>query len=91
MLTNETVCHAVSEKHMCDKPMHACKLTTLKSVGLRIVVIDFTRPRYGYRYGINVCAVAVTGQEQLRRLGKNTKTRETRTVGESKIKFVTKV
>jgi hypothetical protein len=44
-----------------------------------------------YRYGINVCDVAVTGQEQLRRLGKNTKTRETRTVGESKIKFVTKV
>ena len=41
--------------------------------------------------GINVCAVAVTKQKQLRRLGKNTKTRETRTVGESKIKFVTKV
>ena len=76
---------------MCDKPMHACKLTTLKSVGPRIDVIDFTRPRYDSGYGINVCAVVVTGQGQLRRLEKNTETRETRTVGESKSKLVTKV
>jgi len=32
---------------MCDKPMHACKLTTLKSVGPSMVAIDFSRPRYG--------------------------------------------
>lgn len=41
--------------------------------------------------GINVRAVAVTKQKRLRSLGKNTKTRKTRTVGEDKSKFVTKV
>lgn len=61
-LANETFCQAVSATQICDKPMHACKLTTLETVGPRIVALDFT----GQRYKGNVCVIAVTRQERLR-------------------------